>query len=112
MKLLVDECVDERARFLFPEQGKRPAPSALAGGHKDKPPHNKTMRRQVLRQVLHGAADANIRFDNLRSLLTTLGFDERIKGSHHIFTKVGGAEILNLQPRGWRSRIKSNRSVL
>jgi len=58
------------------------------------------MRKQVLPQVLHGSADANIRFDNLRSLLTTLGFDERIKGSHHIFTKGGVAEILNLQPRG------------
>jgi len=58
------------------------------------------MRKQVLLQVLQGSADANIRFDNLRSLLIALGFAERIKGSHHIFTKGGVEEILNLQPRG------------
>jgi hypothetical protein len=27
-----------------------------------------------------------------------MGFDERIKGDHHIFTKSGIAEIINLQP--------------
>ena len=29
-----------------------------------------------------------------------LGFRERIKGDHHIFTKEGVEEILNLQPKG------------
>jgi hypothetical protein len=29
-----------------------------------------------------------------------MGFDERIKGDHHVFSKTGVAEILNLQPRG------------
>jgi hypothetical protein len=38
------------------------------------------MRKQVLLQVLQGTADANIRFDDLRLLLTTLGFIERVKG--------------------------------
>ncbi len=56
--------------------------------------------RKVLLQVLHGAADANIRFDDLRSLLASLGFNKRVKGSHHIFTKPDVTEILNLQPRG------------
>jgi hypothetical protein len=45
-------------------------------------------------------ADANIRFEDLRSLLGALGFRERIKGDHHIYVKNGVAEILNLQPRG------------
>jgi virulence-associated protein VapD len=45
-------------------------------------------------------SDASIRFDDLRSLLRRLGFEERIKGSHHIFTREGVEEILNLQPRG------------
>jgi predicted RNA binding protein YcfA (HicA-like mRNA interferase family) len=53
----------------------------------------------VLLQVLRGSSDANIRFNELRALLTRLGFAERIKGSHHIFTKQDVAEILNLQPR-------------
>jgi len=37
---------------------------------------------------------------DLRSLLRRLGFAERIKGSHHIFTREGVDEILNIQPRG------------
>jgi hypothetical protein len=58
------------------------------------------VRQRVFLQVLSGTADANIRFEDLRSLLGTLGFVERIKGSHHIYAKTGVAEILNLQPRG------------
>ena len=51
-------------------------------------------------QVLQGTADANIRFEDLRSLLGAPGFAERIRGDHHIFSKPGVTEILNLQPRG------------
>ena len=58
------------------------------------------MRKQLLLQVLRGTADANIHFDDLRSLLTALGFVERVKGSHHLFSKPDVVEILNLQPRG------------
>jgi hypothetical protein len=53
---------------------------------------------KTLQQVLQGTADANVRFNDLRNLLRRLGFDERIRGSHHIFTKEGFEEILNLQP--------------
>jgi predicted RNA binding protein YcfA (HicA-like mRNA interferase family) len=48
---------------------------------------------------LRGSSDANIRFSDLRALLGRLGFAERVKGSHHIFTHDGIAEILNLQPK-------------
>lgn len=57
-------------------------------------------RDTLLVQVLSGTADANVPFDGLRRLLGRLGFDERIRGSHHIFTKTGVQEILNLQPKG------------
>ena len=57
----------------------------------------KFVRKQLLLQVLRGTADANIRFDDLRSLLTALGFVERVKGSHHIFSKPDVVGILNLQ---------------
>lgn len=50
--------------------------------------------------MLQGTADANIRFDDLRSLLSALGFAERIRGDHHIFSRPDAVEILNLQPRG------------
>lgn len=55
---------------------------------------------RVIRQILQGTADANIRFSELRGALKRLGFDERIRGSHHIFSTTGVDEILNLQPKG------------
>jgi hypothetical protein len=55
---------------------------------------------KLLLQILRGTSDANISFEGLRSLLRVLGFEERIRGSHHIFTREGVEEILNLQPRG------------
>ena len=58
------------------------------------------MHRRLLLQVLHGSSDANIRFNDLLGLLSDLGFQERVRGSHHIFTREGIEEILNLQPRG------------
>ena len=57
------------------------------------------MAESVFLRVLRGSSDANIRFNDLRALLLGLGFAERIKGSHHIYTRVDVAEILNLQPR-------------
>jgi hypothetical protein len=44
-----------------------------------------------------------------------LGFDERIRGDHHIFTKEGIADILNLQPRGAKAKpyqVKQVRRVI
>ena len=58
------------------------------------------MDKRILRKVLSGLSDRNIRFSELRSLVSSLGFDERVKGDHHIFTQAGVAEILNLQPLG------------
>lgn len=58
------------------------------------------LRESTFERVQRGTADANIRFDDLRNLLTWLGFSERVNGSHHIFTRPGIEEILNIQPRG------------
>jgi len=69
----------------------------------------------LLLRVLRGTSDANIPFDGLRHLLRRLGFAERIRGSHHIFTKEGVAEILNLQPKGRQAKpyqVKQVRSVI
>lgn len=57
-------------------------------------------QEKLLVQVLRGTADANISFSGLCSLLHWLGFDERTRGGHHIFTREDVAEILNLQPKG------------
>jgi hypothetical protein len=56
------------------------------------------MDKRILEKVLVGLSDKNIRFGELRNLVLSLGFDERIRGDHHIFTQAGVAEILNLQP--------------
>lgn len=61
-------------------------------------------RKKILDQVLRGTADANIPFQGVCSLLRALGFDERTKGSHHIFTRDGIPEILNLQPKGSKAK--------
>lgn len=51
-------------------------------------------------KILSGTADANIEFKGLCQLLIRLGFEERIRGSHHIYTHERIAEILNFQPKG------------
>ncbi|HLM02853.1 MAG TPA: type II toxin-antitoxin system HicA family toxin [Pyrinomonadaceae bacterium] len=55
-------------------------------------------------QILSGRSDANIDFTDLCRLLNKLGFDERIKGSHHIFTKGDVEEIINIQPVGSKAK--------
>jgi predicted RNA binding protein YcfA (HicA-like mRNA interferase family) len=59
-----------------------------------------TSNKKTLANVLRGTSDTNIRFADLRTLLLALGFEERIKGSHHIFSLKGREAALNLQPRG------------
>ncbi len=61
-------------------------------------------RNKTLDRILRGASDANIAFAELCELLHHLGFDERIRGSHHIFTREGRDEILNLQAKGAKAK--------
>ena len=70
---------------------------------------------KLLIQILRGTSDANIPFDGLCSLLKFLGFEERVRSSHHIFTKNGVEEILNVQPKGGKSKpyqVKQVRNVI
>ena len=55
---------------------------------------------KLIQKILSGGSDTNIEFSRLRQLLARLGFEERVKGSHHIFTREGVEEIVNLQPIG------------
>ncbi len=66
---------------------------------------------KLLLQILRGTSDANIPFEGLRSLLAWLGFEERIRGGHHVFTREGVEEILNLQPRGARAKVYQVKQV-
>jgi hypothetical protein len=62
-----------------------------------------------------GRQDAGIRFHDLCTLRRRFGFDQRIKGSPHIFARDGVEEILNLQPNGSMAKpcqVKPVRKVL
>jgi len=63
-----------------------------------------TSPKKTLEKVLRGTSDANIRFDDLRTLLAALGFEERVRGSHHIFTLEGKEAALTLQPDGSKAK--------
>jgi hypothetical protein len=70
---------------------------------------------KLLLQVPRGTSDANIPFEGLRAMLHWLGFQERIRGSHYIFTEEGVAEILNLQPKAAHAKayqVKQVRQVI
>lgn len=54
---------------------------------------------KIRERVLLGDSDANIEFEDIRRLLISLSFRERIKGSHHIFVHDAVEEIINLQPK-------------
>jgi len=48
-------------------------------------------------------------------LLERLGFEKRVRGSHHIFTKQGIVEILNMRPKGELTKpyqVKQVRSLI
>lgn len=69
---------------------------------------------KLLARLLCGTSDASFSFEELRRLLLRLGFEERTKGSHHIFSYPGVPEILNLQPQGShakRYQVKQTRTL-
>ena len=70
---------------------------------------------KLILQILSGTSDANIEFRELCQLLKHLGFDQRIKGSHHIFRKYGIEEKINLQKEGNKAKpyqVKQVRAVI
>ena len=70
---------------------------------------------KLLIKILWGNSDANIPFEQLCQLLRKLGFNQRIGGIHHIFTKEGVEEILNLQPKQAKAKayqVKQIRSLI
>jgi hypothetical protein len=66
---------------------------------------------KLIDKILRGTSDANILFDDLRGMLTRLGFDERIRGSHHVYRKEGIEEKLNLQQDGSKAKSYQVRQV-
>ncbi len=70
---------------------------------------------KLLLQVISGTSDAGIRFGELCVLLKKLDFEERTRGSHHIFRKEGVAEKINLQQDGDKAKpyqVKQVRNII
>ena len=70
---------------------------------------------KLIFKILRGTSDANIKFEDLRKLLIRLGFEERIRGSHHIFRKQGLEEKINIQKDGAKAKpyqVRQIRSIL
>jgi len=66
---------------------------------------------KLFTDILSGRSDQSIRFIELTHLLHIMGFNERIKGDHHIFYQQGIDEILNLQPKGSQAKAYQVRQV-
>jgi len=66
-------------------------------------------------KILRGNSDATIAFDDIYELLKKLGFQERTRGSHHVFRKKGIEEKINLQRDGSKAKpyqVRQVRSIL
>jgi hypothetical protein len=68
-------------------------------------------QEELYEHILMRRSDANVPFEGLCALLTRLGFKGRIRGDHHIFTREGVEEILNLQPREGKAKPYQVRQV-
>jgi hypothetical protein len=70
---------------------------------------------KLLLQILSGTSDKNVAFSDLCWLLKRFHFEERIRGSHHIFTRDDIEEIINVQPKGNHAKpyqVKQIRTVI
>jgi predicted RNA binding protein YcfA (HicA-like mRNA interferase family) len=70
---------------------------------------------KLIFKILRGSSDANISFSDLCELLKRLGFEERIRGSHHVFRKEGIEEKINLQSDAAKAKpyqVRQVRSIL
>ncbi len=72
-------------------------------------------RRKLLERILSGRSDANIPFEQTRTLLESLGFSEDIEGDHFIYRKEGVPGRINIQPQGAKCKpyqVRQIRKVL
>ena len=66
---------------------------------------------RTLLKIVRGGSDANIGFKELRGLLLHLGFEERVRGSHHLFFRAGVEELINVQRAGSKAKPYQVRQV-
>ncbi len=71
--------------------------------------------RKVYNQVINGANDSSLAFDDVCGLLERIGFERRTKGSHNVFRRSGVLERLNLQRDGKHAKpyqVKQVRDII
>jgi hypothetical protein len=71
--------------------------------------------QRLFQKILRGDSDANIPFRGLCQLLVKLEFDERIRGSHHLFSREAIEELINLQEDGAKAKpyqVRQVRSII
>ena len=66
---------------------------------------------KLITKILSGRQDASIQFSEAVALMRALGFSLRIKGSHHIFSREGVDEIINIQPDGSKAKAYQIRQI-
>lgn len=69
-----------------------------------------TRHDKLAARVFDGNA-TNIHFDDLRKMLLHFGFTERTRGSHHLFSRAGVMERINLQRDGSYAKAYQVRQV-
>ena len=69
---------------------------------------------KIIEKLLRGESDANLHFTEVCQVLKAKGFRMRVSGSHHIFTKSGVRERINLQREGSKAKpeVKQVRKIL
>jgi hypothetical protein len=66
---------------------------------------------KLVARIYGGRNDANISFEELCGLLVHFGFELHIRGSHHLFRKIGVVEKINLQKDGSQAKAYQVRQV-
>jgi len=67
--------------------------------------------QKTLERLLRGPSDGNVEFADLAALLRALGFEERVRASHHIFVRQGVDGLLNVQQDGPKAKVYQVRQV-
>jgi len=78
-----------------------------------RPCYNRPMTdwRTTFERVMSGHSDASVRFNDLCQMLRAVGFTERTSGSHHLFSRPGVREMINLQRDGSQAKTYQVRQV-
>ncbi len=70
---------------------------------------------KLINKILSGTSDANISFKDISNLLIALGFEVRIRGSHHLFRHEKYRETINIQRDGSHAKpyqVKQVRNII